>query len=118
MAESKEAKAQGLRLSLGGAPSIPHTVIGLPGWYWADAPTPVGGPGEISVSTAKAAAADPGCPVALVSMSKSEAEARRKEIAAWRGVARNALRAVKPETASEAERKRAEQRATATPKED
>lgn len=112
-----EAKAYGLRLSLGGAPSCAHTVAGLDGWYWTDAPTPVGGPGEVSLERARKADRDPGCPVQLVTMTRSEAVKRRKQIDSWRSHARSGIRALKPETASEAERKRAEQRATVTPKE-
>lgn len=113
MAEKQtEATHYGLRLVLGGAPHNAHSVNGLPGWYWPDKATPVGGPGEPTNEQARAADRNPGCPVALVKMSKAEVEQRRREIAEFRSVARKALRSVTPETVVEQERKRAELTAT------
>lgn len=118
MAEKQtEAKHYGLRLTLGGCTTEAHTLVGLPGWYWKDAPTPVGGPGEVSLDKARHIDRDPGAPVALVPMTSAEQDRRRGEIAAWRGVVRRDIRTMTPQSADEAERKRAEQRSAASPKE-
>jgi hypothetical protein len=66
------SKRQGLRLSLPGAPNTPHTVPGLPGYFYPDAPTPVGEPGELSIQAAKEFDKDPGCPLELVDIKASE----------------------------------------------
>jgi glutaredoxin len=109
MAESPGAKHHGLRLSLGGAPNEAHHVPGYPGWYWPQDATPVGGEGEMSLEAARKADKDKGVPLELVDLTKAEADARRKEIAAFKAGARKALRNVTPLTSDEAERKHAEQ---------
>lgn len=118
MAEKQtEAKYHGLRLDLGGCSGEAHTISGLTGWYWKDAPTPVGGPGEVTIEHARHVSRDPGSPVVLVEMTADEQDKRRKEIGDWRARVRRDLRTMTPQTADEAERKRSEQRAAATPKE-
>jgi hypothetical protein len=47
-------KRYGLVLTLEGAPGTPHTIPGLPGYFRADVPTPVGGENELSLDAAKA----------------------------------------------------------------
>jgi len=75
------AKRQGLRLNLPGAPNTPHTVPGVPGYFYPDAPTPVGGPGELSLEAAKDCDRDKGCPLELIEIKPSEVEAA-EELAA------------------------------------
>jgi hypothetical protein len=75
------SKRQGLRLSLPGAPNTPHTVPGVPGYYYPDAPTPVGGPGELPLDAAKHLDRERGCPLELVDIKPSEVEAA-EELAA------------------------------------
>jgi hypothetical protein len=53
VSNSSQTKKYGLRLTLGGAPNTPHTVVGIPGVYRPDIPTPVGGEGELSLERAK-----------------------------------------------------------------
>ncbi|MBA3689784.1 MAG: hypothetical protein H0W82_00025 [Actinobacteria bacterium] len=113
MADSREAKHQGLRLNLGGAPAEAHHVVGLHGWFWPDEVTPVGGEGEITLEQAKKAAKDKGTPVELVDMTEAEADKRRKEIEQFRAFARRALRTTTPYSADEADRKQAEQASAA-----
>lgn len=61
--------AWALRLTLGGAPSSWHVVAGLPGAYHPARLTGAGGRGEATLNQARAAGADPGCPVALVAVT-------------------------------------------------
>lgn len=68
------SKRQGLRLSLPGAPNTPHTVPGVPGYFYPEAPTPVGGEGELSMEAAEAFDKDKGCPLQLVDIKPSEVE--------------------------------------------
>ena len=75
------AKRQGLRLSLPGAPNTPHTVPGVPGYFYPDAPTPVGLAGEIELPAAKELAGDEGVPLELIEIKASEVEAA-EELAA------------------------------------
>lgn len=82
MAAKKEAKHYGLRLTLPGAPTGPehpgHHVMGVPGAYWPDRPTPVGGPGEISLD--KARELDRGhVDLELVEMTAAEYATRQAE---------------------------------------
>lgn len=58
--------AQGLILDLGGAPSTPHVIPGVPGLWHPDRPTPVGGPGELPPEEARRLDADPGTHLRLV----------------------------------------------------
>lgn len=67
-AHRQKKPVYGLRLTLGGAPCTPHYVTGLPGVYWPDRVTPIGGVGEASMEEAQRAAADPGCEVELVEL--------------------------------------------------
>ena len=62
-------KPKGLVLTLGGAPSEPHTVPGVPGQFHPDRPVPVGGKGDlISLERAKALSDNPAFPLALVDL--------------------------------------------------
>jgi hypothetical protein len=74
-------KRQGLRLNLPGAPNTPHTVPGVPGYYYPDAPTPVGDTGELSLEAAKDLHKDKGCPLELVDIRAAEVDAA-EELAA------------------------------------
>jgi hypothetical protein len=75
---SKEKRVPALRLTLGGAPSTPHWVMGLPGYYFTDHPTPVGGDGECPLEAAEQAHKQPGCALELVHISPEEAAAARE----------------------------------------
>src|SRR5256885_15085732 len=66
-----------VRLTLGGAPASPHVIVGLPGYYMPNEPTPVGGDGELSVEEAHEAAAEPGMHLEVVDVAASEIEAAR-----------------------------------------
>jgi hypothetical protein len=66
------AKRYGLRLSLPGAPSTPHTVPEVPGYFYPDAPTPVGEAGEITLAQAKELDSDKGAPLELIEIKSSE----------------------------------------------
>jgi hypothetical protein len=68
-------KRQGLRLSLPGAPTTPHTVPGIPGYFYPDAPTPVGGEGELTLEAAKDLDKDKGVPLELVDIAAPDVEA-------------------------------------------
>ena len=61
---------------------------GYIGHFWADALTPVGGPGEVKLEKAREADKDDSVPLKLEPMSKAEADKRRAEIEDWRAVAR------------------------------
>lgn len=92
MAAEREAKGQGLRLTLPGAPSTPHMVVGVPGWYWPDRPTPVGGPGELTVERARELDKDESVPLELVVIPAGQLAAARAEVADQRAAARSAVR--------------------------
>lgn len=63
------AAPKGLLLTLGGAPSEPHTVPGVPGLFHPDRPVPVGNPGDaVSLERAKKLADDPAFPLELVDL--------------------------------------------------
>lgn len=74
-------KRQGLRLDLPGAPSTPHVVPGVPGYFYPDAPTPVGSTGEVPLAEAKELDKDKGTPLELVDIKSSDVEAA-EELAA------------------------------------
>lgn len=74
-------KRQGLRLNLPGAPNTPHNVPGVPGYFYPDAPTPVGGEGELPLEAAKEYDKARGVPLELVDIKASEVEAA-EELAA------------------------------------
>lgn len=114
MAPSSEAKFYGLRLTLPGAPNTPHMVAGLPGWYWPDKPTPVGGFGEPRLEHAKKLAADSRYHVELVPMTRDEVDRRRGELKAHGKAHRSAIAKFRPATPQEADRKKAEIAATKT----
>lgn len=57
--------APALRLTLGGAPNMPQQIPGVPGLYRPDRPTPVDGPGEVSLDEARQLDKDPGVPLEL-----------------------------------------------------
>jgi hypothetical protein len=66
---SNTTARKGLVLSLGGAPSEPHTVPGAPGQFHPDRPVPVGGKGDrLSLEQAKKFADNPSFPLALVDL--------------------------------------------------
>lgn len=48
-------KPQGLLLILGGAPTTPHVLEGLPGYYCPDVPHPVGDDCDLSLQEGKTA---------------------------------------------------------------
>jgi len=75
------AKRQGLRLNLPGAPNTPHVVPGVPGYFYPDAPTPVGAAGELPIEAAKELDKDEGTPLELIDIKASEVEAA-EELAA------------------------------------
>lgn len=73
MSKTRTAKKRyGLRLTLPGAPNTPHVVGDLPGHYRPDVPTPVGGPGEVSVEAARQLAEPAGVPLELVEIKTGE----------------------------------------------
>lgn len=106
MAKSTK-KVPALKLTLGGAPSTPHTLIGLPGFYFINDFTPVGGEGELSLEDAKAHDADPGCHVQLVEIAPATAAKARKRQAALINPALRAARELARETDAEVEVERA-----------
>lgn len=69
--------AKGLRLTLPGAPLEPHVVLSgwtpVPGYFAPHIPTPVGGPGELSVAQAEGYAADPAVHLELVDITDPDA---------------------------------------------
>lgn len=67
-------KRWGLRLDLPGAPNTAHTVPGVPGYFYPDAPTPVGEVGELSLEAAKEYDKAKGCPLELIEIKPSEVE--------------------------------------------
>lgn len=75
MAAPREAtKRLGLKLTLPGAPRTYHTVQGVLGYFHPDRPTPVGGPGELSLEVARKLDKAPGVHLELVEMSAAEAD--------------------------------------------
>lgn len=62
---------KGLVLTLGGAPSEPHTVPGVPGQFHPDRPVPVGGAGELTLARAQQIDTDPRLPLKLVDIPAS-----------------------------------------------
>lgn len=84
MAAQKEAKRYGLRLTLPGAPATPHTVQGVNGYFWPDRATPVGGPGELSLESARKIDAAEGAPLELVEITDKAAEQYVADLAAFR----------------------------------
>jgi hypothetical protein len=75
------AKRQGLRLNLPGAPLSPHAVPGVPGFFWPDVPTPVGGEGELDLKTARELSDDKGTHLELVEIAPSKVK-EAEELAA------------------------------------
>ena len=86
------ANVPALKHTLGNAPSTWHVVVGLPGYFHPDIPSPVGGPLEATVEEAKAASKDKGCPVSLVEITEDEAAKTRELIHQLRGLSRKAAR--------------------------
>lgn len=84
MAASPKAGRSGLRLTLGGASETYHTVQGVLGYFHPRIPTPVGGPGELSLEVARKLDKAAGAPLALVEMSEAEAETANAAVAAHR----------------------------------
>lgn len=84
MATAKEAKRYGLRLTLPGAPATPHTVQGVNGYFWPDRATPVGGPGELSLESARKVDAAEGAPLELVEITDKQAAEYAAHLAAFR----------------------------------
>lgn len=69
------SKRQGLRLNLPGAPNTPHTLPGVPGCFYPDAPTPVGAAGELPLEVAKEFDSAKGTPLELVDIPAAEVAA-------------------------------------------
>lgn len=67
-------KRHGLRLTLPGAPTTPHTVPGVAGYYRPDIATPVGGEGELTLEAARKLAADESIELELVELAAGEAK--------------------------------------------
>lgn len=82
------AKRHGLRLSLPGAPNTAHYVPGYPGFFYPDAPTPVGGDGELDMDIAKEADKSRGVPLELIEIKPGEIEAAKDLQAETREAAR------------------------------
>lgn len=61
-----------------GAPSTGHVIPGVPGVYYADRPTPVGGIGEATLAQANDCHASEGCPLKLVQITDNQLAALRK----------------------------------------
>lgn len=68
------SKRQGIRLIVGGAPSTPHTIPGLRGYFRPDVPTPVGQPGDVieDLDEAKKAVEDHKDAIELVDIPAGE----------------------------------------------
>lgn len=90
-----KSKTYGLILTLGHAPRVPHVVIGLPGLYSPDRPTPVGGPGELSEADARKAGKNPELHVKLVEIPASLVKSAREATAKDREEARKGLLAAR-----------------------
>lgn len=93
MSETKKSpeKAQGLRLTLGGAPNTPHTIVGIPGVYRPGDPVPVGGPGELSEDGAKGLHENAAVPLELVSVPAKDLDRLREQAEEDRANARGGL---------------------------
>lgn len=100
---SKAKRVAALRLTLGGAPHTPHFVWGLPGYYFTDTPTPVGGEGECPVEAAEWAHKQAGCAVELVYISPDEAAEARELQARTRAAAAKGIVSVLRQVESEDE---------------
>lgn len=87
-----DKKVQAARLTLGNAPNTWHVVVGLPGFYHPQHPTPIGDPGELTEEQAKESHKDGGCPLELLTISPSEATKAREEQARLRGESVRAVR--------------------------
>lgn len=99
------SKTYGLRLTLPGAPSTPHTIPGLQGLYRPDVPTPVGDGTLVTLEQARAVAADPSTHVELVEIAKRDEQAAVEAATAAVAEATNAVATVDttdPETAERA----------------
>ena len=73
-----ESKTKGLRLTVGGAPEVPHTIPGVPGLYLPNRPVPVGGPGELDEKSAKALNDDKTVPLEVVDVPKGKVDEFRQ----------------------------------------
>lgn len=116
-----EAGAVGLRLTLPGAPCTPHNLPGVPGFYWPDRPTPVGGDGDpVTLEHAQQLAADPAVNLELVDVA--DAAAARAEYRTFTDAARGVLRQVAATAEGDEQQIAADQlaaaSATTTPAED
>jgi hypothetical protein len=72
-------KNYGLRLTLGGAPAVPHTVPGVPGFFRPDEPTPVGDDHPVSLVWARELDKDESVELELVELKPKPARARRRK---------------------------------------
>lgn len=111
-------KRWGLRLDLPGAPSTAHTVPGLPGYFYPDAPTPVGEVGELPLDAARELDKDEGCPLELIEIKPSEVEDAEKLAAESVKEGRKGLQAAQRDGFKGAEKARAADEADATTEED
>ena len=128
-----ESKTYGLRLTLGGAPDTPH-IIGtvpavrndkgevvqpgaeVPGHYRPSTPTPVGGPGELSLDVARDLDKDERIPLELVEIPKSKVSSAREQSEQDRAEARaGVLDAAADNVAAERQRASNETAALAAP---
>lgn len=82
--------AKGLRLTLPGAPDVPHFVPGVRGMYSPTTPTPVGGDGELTVDEAQRLHDDPVVPLELVDVK--DPDAARTCASRWLDEARLAVK--------------------------
>jgi hypothetical protein len=73
-----ESKSKGLRLNVGGAPDVAHTIPGVPGTFRPNIPTPVGGPGEIDEALARRLHDDKAVPLELVDIPKAKVDEARE----------------------------------------
>lgn len=71
---ARKPKRYGLRLTVGGAPAVPHQIPGVPGLYRPDKPTPVGADGELPLDRARELAADPSVHLELVPIAAGDVE--------------------------------------------
>lgn len=85
----KQGAVKGLRLTLPGAPDVPHFVPGVQGMYSPSTPTPVGGDGELSLDEAKRLDADASVPLELVDVP--DPDGARGTAAGWLDEARQAV---------------------------
>lgn len=85
----KQGASKGLRFTLPGAPDVPHFVPGVRGMYSPSSPTPVGGPGELTVDVAQRLHDDPSVPLELVDVT--DIDGARSVAAEWLDAARLAV---------------------------